>query len=219
MDPTDVSVTNTDNEASGPPNVAWTSPSNDESHVEVTHYIKVGFDQTMDPSTITVNTIDTTCSGSIQVSSDNFSSCVQIAATPTTSDNTYFKFYPKNVLSTSTQYTKYTYKIKVTTAVQNSSSVAMTGTYTSSDGFSTEEEGYDVPDTGQTTSYAGTSAFDEDADFFYEEPVFDHTGVGAIEDEVTGLMWQEVDSGTTANYTTASAACTSLNTGGFGDWR
>ena len=44
--------------------------------------ISVTFDEAMSVATLTTNTLDSTCSGSLQVSRDNFATCVQMAAPP-----------------------------------------------------------------------------------------------------------------------------------------
>ena len=57
--------------------------------IDNTSSISVTFSEPMDNSTLSTNTSDTTCSGTIQVSSDNFSTCVQMSTpTNTSSDNT-----------------------------------------------------------------------------------------------------------------------------------
>ena len=50
-----------------------------------------------------------------------------------------------------------------------------------------------LPDTGQTTSY--TATFGEDNDYTINVPSFTDNGNGTITDNVTGLMWQQGDSG------------------------
>ncbi|HHZ98618.1 MAG TPA: hypothetical protein EYN68_03490, partial [Candidatus Marinimicrobia bacterium] len=77
----------------------------------VTSNIIVTFSEAMVTSHITTSTSDTHCAGSIQVSSDNFSSCVRMSTEPTASDNTNrtFTLNPNDNLS---YYT--TYKVIVT---------------------------------------------------------------------------------------------------------
>ena len=73
-----------------------------------------------------------------------------------------------------------------------------------------------LPDTGQTSSY--TSTFGEDNDYTINSPSYTNNGNGTITDNVTGLMWQQVDGGemTIENATTY---CNNLVLGGFSDWR
>ena len=59
----------------------------------------------MDNSSITTNTTNTTCSGSLQLSSDNFTSCVQMAATPSSSySGRTYTLDPLNKLSSGENY-------------------------------------------------------------------------------------------------------------------
>ena len=73
-----------------------------------------------------------------------------------------------------------------------------------------------LPDTGQTQSY--TTTFGEDHDYLINTPSFTNNNNGTIKDNVTGLMWQQVDGGemTIENATTY---CDNLVLGGFSDWR
>ena len=79
---------------------------------------KVYFDDRMEPSYITTSTSDSNCAGSIQVSSDNFSSCVRMSSEPSASStsvaNDTFTLNPHADLAYGT-----TYKIKVTTAAKD----------------------------------------------------------------------------------------------------
>ena len=73
-----------------------------------------------------------------------------------------------------------------------------------------------LPDTGETQSY--TTTFGEDHDYLINIPSFTNNNNGTITDNVTGLMWQQVDGGemTIENATTY---CDNLVLGGFSDWR
>ena len=73
-----------------------------------------------------------------------------------------------------------------------------------------------LPDTGQNLSY--TTTFGEDNDYNINVPSYTNNGNGTITDNITGLMWQQVDGGemTIENATTY---CDNLVLGGFSDWR
>jgi formylglycine-generating enzyme required for sulfatase activity len=73
-----------------------------------------------------------------------------------------------------------------------------------------------LQDTGQTTSYTSTSG--EDADFVINPQSFTDNGDGTVTDNNTGLMWQKTDGGE-MTFESASTYCTSLNLGGYTDWR
>ena len=101
------------------PTVYSTSPDDNQSSVSVSDNISVTFSKSMNNSTITTRTStdNTSCTGSIQVSSeDSFSSCVQMGSSPTvSSDNKTFTVTP----SLKMYYSK-TYKIRVTTDAEDS---------------------------------------------------------------------------------------------------
>jgi len=87
-----------------------------------------------------------------------------------------------------------------------------------------------VPDTGQTTKYS--TAFGDDSDYVINPPSYTDNGDGTITDNVTSLMWQKQDDGSTYNWYEASGTadatynpgsatnvCGALTTGGYSDWR
>ena len=71
-------------------------------------------------------------------------------------------------------------------------------------------------DTGQTTSY--TPTFGEDNDYTINLPSYTNNSNGTITDNVTGLMWQQVDGGE-MTIENATIYCDNLILGGFSDWR
>ena len=73
-----------------------------------------------------------------------------------------------------------------------------------------------LPDTGQTTSY--TTTFGEDHDYLINNPSFTNNNNGTILDNVTGLMWQQVDGGQ-MTHENAIVYCDNLVLGGYSDWR
>ncbi len=97
------------------PTVSSTSPTDNLSSVSISENISVTFSESMKTTSITTNTSDTSCSGSLQLSSDSFSSCVQMGSSPSSSDNLTFTVTPSPKMFYST-----TYKILVTTAVKDS---------------------------------------------------------------------------------------------------
>jgi hypothetical protein len=73
-----------------------------------------------------------------------------------------------------------------------------------------------LPDTGQTQSY--TTTFGEDQDYLINTPSFTNNNNDTITDNVTGLMWQQVDGGE-MTIENAITYCDNLVLGGFSDWR
>jgi hypothetical protein len=115
------------------PTFSSSSPADSASSVSVSSTIAVTFSEAMKTTTVTTNTSNTTCSGSLQVSSDSFSTCVQMSASPTIS-NLYktFTVTPSDSLTEST-----TYKISITTGVKDASGNALTSQYEQGNGFTT----------------------------------------------------------------------------------
>jgi alpha-tubulin suppressor-like RCC1 family protein len=99
------------------PTVASTSPTDNlTSSVSVSDNISVTFSESMDNTSVTTNTSNTTCPGySFQVSSDSFSTCVQMGSSPSSSDNLTFTVTPSLKMFYSA-----TYKIRVTDAAKDS---------------------------------------------------------------------------------------------------
>jgi hypothetical protein len=96
--------------------------------------ISVTFSEMMDNTSITTNTSDTSCSGTVQVSADSFSTCVQMSSSPTESnDNKTFTVTPSSSLSFST-----TYKIRVTTGVKDLAPNTLSSQYETGTGFTSE---------------------------------------------------------------------------------
>ncbi|MFT3776093.1 MAG: lamin tail domain-containing protein [Minicystis sp.] len=117
----------------GGPGVASTTPA-DGGMASAATTIAVTFTQAMNPATLTGQTALGACTGSIQVSVNDFASCVAFsAAAPTMSgSNTVATFTVQPGLLVNR-----TYKIRVTTAAQNASSVPLGAQYTAATGFGT----------------------------------------------------------------------------------
>ena len=73
-----------------------------------------------------------------------------------------------------------------------------------------------LPDTGQTTSY--TATLGEDNDYNINLQSFTNNNNGTVSDNVTGLIWQQGDSGE-LTIEDAITYCDNLVLGGFSDWR
>ncbi|MBS2025008.1 MAG: Ig-like domain-containing protein [Deltaproteobacteria bacterium] len=118
--------------------------------------ISVTFNTAALASSITGNTgADTTCSGSVQVSSDNFATCVPMTGAAQTGDDLTFTLTPAAALAEST-----TYKVRVTTAAKDASGLALASAFTQPVGFTTLA-GFAVSSTspadGATSTPRGTA--------------------------------------------------------------
>ena len=118
------------------PTISSVSPTDNSTYKSPATTIAVTFSETISTSSITTNTTDTTCSGSFQLSSDNFTTCVKMSATPSASDNnTTFTATPKDNLSGGTIF-----KLRITTSAKDTSSNSLVSTYTTN-GFTTSPSG------------------------------------------------------------------------------
>jgi hypothetical protein len=113
--------------------VSSVSPTDGETGTALDADVIITFSSEVDLTSVTSNTDDTICDGSIQVSNDNFSTCVQMITAPTTSDNLSFTVTPINEFDSAESYL-----IKVTTDVLNTGGSAMVSEYETSTGFTTE---------------------------------------------------------------------------------
>ena len=116
------------------PTVSSISPTDGQTGVSISENISVTYSEAMDTASVTTNTSDTSCSGSFQLSSDTFSTCVQMSSSPSSSnsDKT-FTIDPSSNLSYATSY-----KIRVTTGVKDSAGNVLGSQYETSTGFTTE---------------------------------------------------------------------------------
>ena len=116
------------------PAVSSISPTDNQSGVSISDNISVTFSEAMDNTSVTTNTENTTCSGTLRVSSDNFSTCVQMSSSPSSSNSgKTFTVDPSSDLSFAT-----TYKTRVTTGVKDTAGNTLDSQYETSTGFTTE---------------------------------------------------------------------------------
>lgn len=116
------------------PTISSTTPANGVGSIATSTTITVTFSEAMSTGTVTAQTSAGACSGSVQVSLDNFTNCIAMsAAAPTFSGgNTIATFTPASALTAST-----TYKIRVTTTVADASSNTLAAQFETATGFTT----------------------------------------------------------------------------------
>jgi CSLREA domain-containing protein len=119
-----------------PFSVSSTSPTDGATGIARNTSISVTLNRAANVSSITTNTVDTSCSGTLQVSraADNFTTCVQMAASPVASGgDTTFTVTPAAALAGAT-----TYRIRVTTGAQDSGGLALGTQFDQATGFTTK---------------------------------------------------------------------------------
>ncbi len=144
--PTSSSGTTADTTAPTVSSVSTTADN--QSSVSVTDNITVTFSEAMDPNYVTTSTSDTNCAGTIRVSSDNFSTCVKMSSSPSSSNsNKTFTLEPAEDIGTAIGIVgdvddyltvSTTYLTRVTTGVKDSAGNAMSSQYETSSGFTTD---------------------------------------------------------------------------------
>lgn len=110
------------------------TPVDGSTNNPVTTSISVTFNIPMNPATMTTST-STSCTGSLQLSADNFVTCVAMNASlgVMSNGNATVTFTPAAALANNTLY-----KIRATTAVQAASGAPLASTLTSPNGWTTE---------------------------------------------------------------------------------
>ena len=118
------------------PTISSVSPTINSTNNSPDTTIAVTFSEAMSTGTISTNTADTSCSGSFQLSTNSFTSCIKMTTAPTASNSgKTFTATPSDNLSGLTSY-----KLKITTSVSNTSSNSLASAYIS-DGFFTAPSG------------------------------------------------------------------------------
>ncbi|MFH1728624.1 MAG: Ig-like domain-containing protein [Pseudomonadota bacterium] len=121
------------------PTISTINPDDSDTDVSINSTITVTFSEAIDSSTVYAVTDSTDCSGTVQISSDDFSTCIQMSDDPTVSDDgTIFTFIPASDLSYET-----TYKVKLTIYIADESGNYLESEYIMDNGFTTGVE----PDT------------------------------------------------------------------------
>jgi len=143
----DCTITVTDNASNGvtmnissfvvdttaPTVTSVSTTADNQSSVATTDNITVTFSEAMNTTYVTTNTDNTSCYGTLGLSSDNFSSCVQMSTSPSSSsDNITFTLDPVDNLTEGT-----TYKTRVTTGVRDTAGNTLSSQYETSSGFTT----------------------------------------------------------------------------------
>lgn len=115
------------------PSVVSTSPVDGATGVGCAGAVTVTFSEPMAPASLTTNSSDNRCSGNLQLSRDNFVTCVKMTSATVSSS-----FLTVTLTPAASLEAFQIYKIKVTTGVTDSSSNPLASNYTGSTGFKTD---------------------------------------------------------------------------------
>lgn len=113
-----------------PPSVQAVSPVDRATGVAAGTPIAVTFSEAMAPATITANTADEACTGTLQASADGFATCIRMAAAPSTDDDQTFTVSPAASLASAT-----TYQVRVLGDVTDAGGTPMGIDFTTATGF------------------------------------------------------------------------------------
>jgi hypothetical protein len=114
------------------PNVVSVLPADGATGVAVTTDLSITFTNAISAASLTTQSVPGACSGAIQLSSDNFASCVGLTGLLLSAGDTVATLTPTPALSYAT-----TYKLKVTTAVTDAFQNPLGAEYVSATGFTT----------------------------------------------------------------------------------
>ena len=159
--------------------VESSSPSDGTSSVSRSTTIAVTFSKAMDPTTIDANYSSTTCSGTIQLSSDGFTTCVRFTSAPVASNsNKTFTVTPASSLSANTLY-----QIGVLrTNPRDTNGNAMYYSWSSANGFVTS---------GTTIAQFGSSS----ADFGYDIAIDSSDNYAEVKFKITITVREGIEPG------------------------
>lgn len=141
-----------------PPEVLETSPADGATAVDTTS-LSVTFTRAMDPATITTQTAGDACTGSLQLSLDDFATCVQMSAPPASTDDVTFQLAPLAALGSTERY-----RFRVDGDVADAAGNPLGTTWESTDGF--------------LTRYFHTVTIDGTNDFVTADERFDSSSAG-----------------------------------------
>ena len=120
------------------PTIVDVEPADNISDVPINSKVSVIFSEQMDEATLTTNGADTACTGSIQISADNFETCIPLTYDTTRdaaagADNKFaYQIKPSQVFEILTVY-----KLKLTTDIKSLNRVKISDEYITPNGFTT----------------------------------------------------------------------------------
>ncbi len=116
------------------PSVVSTTPASGASGIGPTSTISITFSEAMNPATLTVkSTLDAgACSGSIQLSTDNFATCIPLGSLALSAGDTVLTATPTQSLAYGSAF-----QIRVTTAAESGAGLPLAANFTQAAAFTT----------------------------------------------------------------------------------
>lgn len=118
-----------------PPNVISLTPANNSTNVPVSSPILIVFDKAMDLTTLTINSTDGPCTGNVQVSASNFTSCMGGTVSLST-DQLTLSITPINQPCVESTYTL---QFKISTGVKDTLGNPLASDYQATTTFQTQQ--------------------------------------------------------------------------------
>jgi hypothetical protein len=119
------------------PQVVGTTPAEGATGIAPTASIAITFSTAMNPATLTFkSTLDSgACTGSVQLSTDNFVTCIPLGSPALSAGDTVLTLVPDPALAYGS-----TFEIRVTTAAQSAAGLALQANFEQATGFSTRTD-------------------------------------------------------------------------------
>lgn len=108
-------------------------PANGATGVSAGSQVRLVFSEPVQPASLTLTTSGTACGGAVQLSKDNFTTCVPFSGLPATTDNQTFFLTPSALSETTT------YKLRVSQAIQDLAGNGLDKNYIMTTGFTTSD--------------------------------------------------------------------------------
>ena len=113
------------------PYIVSVSPNDSSSSISVNTNIIISFSEKIDSNSITINATSNLCSGTIQISSNNFSSCLILISNPMPHMNQdQYIIKPSSNFNYST-----TYKIRIKSGIKDLAGNSLAGDYLQKNGY------------------------------------------------------------------------------------
>ncbi|MFO0588746.1 MAG: lamin tail domain-containing protein [Polyangiaceae bacterium] len=187
-----------------PPNVTSTTPA-DNATPTASPSIVINFSKAMNVGTVGGQAAAGACSGSVQVSLDNFTSCVALSAVAWSNGNT-----TATLTAAPGLLVNRSYKIRVTTAATDSSNVPLAAQFTQANGFTPQSPNLC---SGSTVVISQVYGAGGNSGATYNRDFVELHNRGASAQSLTG--WAVQYASAAGNTWTATALSGSIPAGGY----